>query len=201
MSLRDDLLRLIRLGTHEDTVKFINLRINLSEVASTDIDTILHDTIYYGSHRVLDALINNGLNIHYLNGDGLSALHLAAQNNHLHLMNLLIEEYRIGINNRYQNGDTILHFAIRKGLLDVVKWLLSRGADLNAVNDEGLNVIELAYLLGGEDVLGVIVNHFAENAVEVALNNQINATLEEEISQFSSLEELHLIGGCIDGSV
>lgn len=200
MALSDDLLLHIRLGRHEDTVIFINSYVDV-EVLRENTPVILSNAVYYGSERVLEALVNKGLNIHYINNDGMTALHLAAQNGHLHLMRFLIEKYEIAIDECYLNGDTILHFAIKNGLSSVVKWLLSKGANLHIVNEERMSAMDLAHSLGNEDILEIIVNHLTEQVVEVEYNSQVNATTEGNIMQFPYIEGLNIIGGCDDVSI
>jgi ankyrin repeat protein len=41
-------------------------------------------------------------------------------------------------------GDTPLHWAARYGYLDVVKYLVEKGADVKAVNKDGDNPLHLA---------------------------------------------------------
>lgn len=56
-----------------------------------------------------------------------------------------------------ESGQTLLHYAAAGGHADVIKYLLSNGADPNAVDAEGRNALTIALSEGGSgEVLGML---------------------------------------------
>ncbi|XP_052063026.1 ankyrin repeat domain-containing protein 39-like [Mytilus californianus] len=61
---------------------------------------------------------------------GYTALHVAANNGHLHVVQWLIEEGGMNPLDKSQKGETSLHVAARWGQLNITKWLIEeKGMD------------------------------------------------------------------------
>lgn len=83
-------------------------------------------------------------------------LHRACYFGHNELVSKMIEQMkkRLGINApiivkkwinaRTVTGFTALHFASHKGIYDLLSILINEGAEVEAINDEGLNVLHMA---------------------------------------------------------
>jgi uncharacterized protein len=56
----------------------------------------------------------------------------------------LVEEVGLDVNARDHDGNTALHHAASRGDNEMIEYLLSKGADLKAVNREGQNVADMA---------------------------------------------------------
>jgi uncharacterized protein len=56
----------------------------------------------------------------------------------------LVEEVGLDVNARDHDGNTALHHAASRGDNEMIQYLLSKGADLRAVNREGQNVADMA---------------------------------------------------------
>jgi ankyrin repeat protein len=56
----------------------------------------------------------------------------------------LVEELGLDVNTRDHEGNTALHHAASRGDNEMIQYLLSKGADLKAVNREGQNVADMA---------------------------------------------------------
>jgi ankyrin repeat protein len=56
----------------------------------------------------------------------------------------LVEELGLDVNARDHDGNTALHHAASRGDNEMIQYLLSKGADLKAVNREGQNVADMA---------------------------------------------------------
>ena len=74
---------------------------------------------------------------------GDTALHIACENNHLQIVQYLIEK---GANIEIQDcgGKTSLHFASLYGNTEVVKYLVSKGANKNAKTKNGKTPYDIA---------------------------------------------------------
>ncbi len=56
----------------------------------------------------------------------------------------LVEEVGLDVNTRDHDGNTALHHAASRGDNEMIQYLLSKGADLKAINREGQNVADMA---------------------------------------------------------
>lgn len=68
---------------------------------------------------------SNKINLNATNGDGCTALHVAALSGNLDMMNILLD-HRVSVSARTKSGCTALHLACRERRLNVIKLLLSR---------------------------------------------------------------------------
>ncbi|XP_001659522.2 ankyrin repeat domain-containing protein 27 isoform X2 [Aedes aegypti] len=65
------------------------------------------------------------INLNATNGDGCTALHIAAISGNLDMINILLD-HRVSVTARNKSGCTALHLACRERRLNVIKLLLSR---------------------------------------------------------------------------
>lgn len=128
----------------------------------------------WGSVRVLSALLNHGCKVNARDGEGLTALHLAAgaECNSGDKVRVLLEagakvnmrsgacdEYwwDVGVDGLQDSAVTPLHTAIRRSVLtSALKTLLEAGANVHARTDEGLTALHIACYLcsaGAAEVL------------------------------------------------
>lgn len=75
---------------------------------------------------------------------GEAPLHLAAQNGHVKVVSVLVEDYGALLEAITLDNQTALHFAARYGQLAVAQTLLSLGANPNARDDKGQTPLHLA---------------------------------------------------------
>ncbi len=78
-----------------------------------------------------------------VNKPGWTALHYAATNGHLQIMDLLLEHHAF-IDAQAPNGNTPLMMAAYFGTPEAVKLLIQAGADLNLRNQNGMTALDLA---------------------------------------------------------
>jgi ankyrin repeat protein len=88
----------------------------------------LQKAIFRGRHDVAKVLTENGANVYAIDGTGNNILHLAVQSRN---STSVLFALRNGINVDAINmlGHTALHVAIDQGSLEIIKLLLSAGAD------------------------------------------------------------------------
>lgn len=103
---------------------------------------------FYGHHGVVEELLLSDADPNLYAKDGSSALKVAAEGGHYHVVDLL---FKMGADLDYgTNGDTPLFMAAQEGHLDVVLLLLYAGSDPHKGEITPLSVAQLE---GHEDVV------------------------------------------------
>jgi ankyrin repeat protein len=103
-----------------------------------------------------------GMNLNYQNHMGISPLHICAETGNLEILKYIVEEAprpfedktdftndqvvsgELCINIRDIEGWTPLHSASAEGNLEVLKYLISHGGDIDAINGDEESVLDVA---------------------------------------------------------
>ena len=148
--IKDELLIAIKSPIVESRINMMKLLIdNKANINYTDENGFnpLNIAIESGDMELTKFLITNGANVNSLMQDGVSLIGYAIAQNNMDLLQILIEN---GANVNYTGGDswanTPLQTASRLGLDNVVRILLSRNADINAVDMNGNTALHTAAL-------------------------------------------------------
>ena len=148
--IKDELLIAIKSPIVESRINMMKLLIdNKANINYTDENGFspLNIAIESGDMELTKFLITNGANVNSLMQDGVSLIGYAIAQNNMDLLQILIEN---GANVNYTNGDswadTPLQTASRLGLDNVVRILLTRNADINAVDMNGNTALHTAAL-------------------------------------------------------
>lgn len=148
--IKGELLLAIKSPIVESRINMMKLLIdNKANINYTDENGFnpLNIAIESGNMELTKFLITNGANVNSLMQDGLSLIGYAIAQNNMDLLQILIEN---GANVNYTNGDswanTPLQTASRLGLDNVVRILLTRNADINAVDMNGNTALHTAAL-------------------------------------------------------
>ena len=148
--IKDELLIAIKSPIVESRINMMKLLIdNKANINYTDENGFnpLNIAIESGDMELTKFLITNGANVNSLMQDGVSLIGYAIAQNNMDLLQILIEN---GANVNNTNGDswtdTPLKTASRLGLDNVVRILLSRNADINAVDMNGNTALHTAAL-------------------------------------------------------
>lgn len=148
--IKGELLLAIKSPIAESRIDMIKLLIdNKANINYADDDGFnpLNIAIESGDMELTKFLITNGANVNSLMQDGVSLIGYAIAQNNMDLLQILIEN---GANVNYTGGDswdnTPLQTASRLGLDNVVRILLTRNADINAVDMNGNTALHTAAL-------------------------------------------------------
>lgn len=127
----------------------------------------VHSTIRWNKKSLeeIRAMLSSDELVNILDpNNGNAPIHIAAQNGHLDLVNLLIEK-KAEVNVQNKKGNTALHMAVGYDYYDVAKALIDAGADMELKNEGGFTAqtgidgdtsLGIAFLLGAkssEDVM------------------------------------------------
>ncbi|UKZ58786.1 uncharacterized protein TrAtP1_000109 [Trichoderma atroviride] len=116
--------------------------------------TALHWAALGGYNTILDVLIKNGADVEKISRDGKTALHLAinADNDTMKqkllrawigqggdegLIRALLDDDKIQVDTKVDDGQPLLFVASEEGHADIVKLLVEKGADIEARDENG----------------------------------------------------------------
>lgn len=97
-------------------------------------------------------IINENLSVNYKT----TPLHRAASNNQIELVKLFIEKYNADINLQTSAGETALIGAVKKGRVEIVEYLISKGCSVDTISKCGLTALDYSILQGFYDVSLII---------------------------------------------
>ena len=130
--------------------------------APTSADPLVADAAMRGELETVVSLVNQNVDVNVSQGDGMTALHWAAQHGDLAMVDVLLAAganpeagTRIG---RY----TPLHLASRGGHGAAVRVLLEGGADPRATNTSGTTSLHFAGQTGSVDAVKALLDHGAD---------------------------------------
>lgn len=129
--------------------------------AGADIDTqdrdkrtLLTNAVLSEQKEITEFLIDKGANIDAQDYAGFTALHYAAQDHLMDIARVLLEnKAKVDIQDKY--GNTPLSRAISRPdrkIGEMIKLLLSFGADRNRKNNYGVSPLSLSQTIGNYDV-------------------------------------------------
>ena len=141
------------------------------------IDAKLFKAVTEDDYRSIRSLINRGADINAKDGYGLSVLHLAIKNSSINSINVLLANNSIDLEQTLPDGyfthlgddssnavyigkATPLIYAIFKsgGNSKIVDMLIKKGADVNAVDEEGWSTFLYASAFGNSSMLRSILS-------------------------------------------
>ena len=108
-------------------------------------------------------LIKKGADIYLGNGIGSTALHLAAYRGHVEVTEVLIEEAHADYERKNESGNTPFMVACESGYYSVASFLLEKGANKYALNNDKRSAFHLAAELGREEVVKMLVDDYDIN--------------------------------------
>jgi ankyrin repeat protein len=123
--------------------------------------TPLHVAAEEGDVAGVRAALVQDIDVDALDGNGRTALHLAALNGHVKVVELLLAAPGIDVNAQISNGpdkgQTALHLAAANGHLEVVELLLRYITDVNVQDECGMTALHWAAGNGHVDVVKLLL--------------------------------------------
>lgn len=145
---------------HEDASKLlIDKGADVNSVDNKNVYPI-HRAINISSLSIIKHLIEHGADIDVKNNNGLNILSVVCCHNDIEIIKYLFKENQV--NEQSHQKFTPLYFAIFKGNLDVVKFLIDHNADVNIKDEEGKTPIYTAVLKGYIHIVQYLIDHGAD---------------------------------------
>jgi ankyrin repeat protein len=136
-----------------NTIQTLRVKDTL-EVLLNAIDDVgytpLHLACKLGHVDTVSILLSFGADTQATDQDNYTPLHIAARYGHLEVVRLLLAEQNP--ESFKASHESALYCAVRNGNIDIVKFLIERGADPNCLDRQGNSILTLAASLGNEAV-------------------------------------------------
>ncbi|MHC4604941.1 MAG: ankyrin repeat domain-containing protein [Planctomycetota bacterium] len=129
-------------------------------------ETALHCATFWGYRQIIELLIAHGADINAKTNEGQTAMDIATQQDYPGLSTLLRESgqaqsYRsdsTGEIARKARNYATLHQAVRSGDIEIIRWFIANGADVNEKNYwPGETVLHVAAYEGRKDIAEVLI--------------------------------------------
>lgn len=130
-----------------------NVRTLLNAGATSDdrYKRILYRALEFGNNEILLLLIDKDVDYYGRNNDGNTILEAATSylgsaliktTENLEAVRILVEEVKIDVNTKNEsNGNTAIFTAAETGSINVLKYLIKKGANVNELNKKGYNAL------------------------------------------------------------
>ena len=123
---------------------------------------LVADAAMKGDLAAVKKAVQQGADVNVAQGDGMTALHWAADRGDSAMTELLLKAHANVNTITRDAGYTPLHLASRKGSAAVVRALLQAGADAKAVSGSGATVLHLAAQGGSADAVNALIEKGAD---------------------------------------
>ena len=141
----------------------IVLFLSVLQWGAVPVESPIADAAMRGDAEEVRALIERGLDVNAPQGDGMTALHWAAETGSTEIAHILLG---VGADSEAvtRNGNyTPLHLAARTGSASVVEALLEAGADATTTTSTGeATALHLAVAAGSERAVAALLEHGAD---------------------------------------
>ena len=142
-------------------------------ITSVPADSVVSDAAMVEDIERVTQLLQQGGDVNAAQGDGMTAIHWAAENGNRDIADLLIVAGANLDAITRMGGYSALHLASRKGAAEVVSALLAAGSDVMAETTTGsVTPLHFAAASGNVDVINQLVKAGAEVNAEESVWNQ-----------------------------
>lgn len=172
---------------------------NINVMTRDNLDaTPLHAACSYGSIELVDILKDNGANVFTENNAKMTPFHVACAQGQKDLVEHLLEnvEEEAGrmtvqklINQQTVEGQSLLHLAVLGSYMEIVKFLLYRGADVNQCMDGSETCLHIAAVTGHKEILKLLINY----GINIDMKNDDGRTALHKAARFGKYEVVEIL--------
>ncbi|GFS99414.1 hypothetical protein NPIL_346171 [Nephila pilipes] len=124
--------------------------------------TPLHLAAGKGHTSVVKLLLENGANANLADIKNRNSVELAVVHSKIEVVKLLLQDKNVLINDKGNDGFSLLHIAAQAGNLNIVKYLINQGADCKSLNNYidafGQSLLHHAVLGGQNKILELLID-------------------------------------------
>ncbi|XP_046547545.1 serine/threonine-protein phosphatase 6 regulatory ankyrin repeat subunit A-like, partial [Haliotis rubra] len=155
---RNNILHEACIGGHVDMVKYV-LSQKVPDINSRGQygRTPVMMAAEMGHREVFDLLVREGADVSLLNDNRNNILHEACIGGHVDMVKYVLSQKVADINSRGQFGRTPVMKAAKRGHREVFELLVSEGANVSLVDDDGDNILHVACIEGHVDMLKYVL--------------------------------------------
>lgn len=135
----------------------------------------LHLAVSKGHQDVVALLLEHGASVILLDKKQRTAVDIAVSSGDLESVKLLLKNQNIikGIKLKNKDNDTLLHLASKGSNVDLIKFLMDQGYDINAMNNSGSKPIHIATREGFIEAVQFYITH----GMDINESDIVNRTL------------------------
>ncbi len=139
---------------------FLNEGISINDTNQSGW-TSLHYAAFSGELEVAKLLVAKGANVRAENAYGqkpIDLTHYGKDDGYKGVMELLLDKGEGKVNDTDEDGCTLLRYAVIIGNLEVIKFLIDKGANIHAKDNKGRTPLDLAREGGNTEVVNMLSN-------------------------------------------
>ncbi len=150
-------LELLKKNDYISIKKYIRDGADLNETSETGESVLMYALRYRCDEDIIELLIENGADLEHTDREGVSVFDMAITYDNLKLVKQLVEDGIYDVNKTSRrSGFTPLMCATCYGRIEVVKYLLEKGADKEAFESKGLRARDFARKMNKKTVLQLL---------------------------------------------
>lgn len=137
---------------------FLNEGIRVNDTSNSGW-TPLHYAAFSGELEVAKLLVAKGANVRAENAYGqkpIDLIHYSKDDGYKGVMELLLDKGKGKVNDTDKDGCTLLRYAVIIGNLEAIKFLIDKGANIHAKDNEGRTPLDLAREGGNTEVVNML---------------------------------------------
>ncbi len=150
-------LELLKQNDYLGIKKYIRNGADINEESETGESVLMYALRYRCDEDIIELLIQSGADLRDIDNEGVSVFDMAITYDYFELVQRLVEEnvYNVNATSR-KSGFTPLMCATCYGRIEIVKYLLEKGADKNAIERKGLTAADFARKMNKKSVLEIL---------------------------------------------
>lgn len=118
-------------------------------------------------------------------------MHLAAENGHANIIELLVDKFKASIFERTKDGSTLMHIASLNGHADCAMMLFKKGVYLHMPNKSGARSIHTAARYGHVGIINTLLQKGEKVDVTTNVSKPVYYNFQQAIQYIRFLGQLH----------
>ncbi|XP_061171092.1 putative ankyrin repeat protein RF_0381 [Saccostrea echinata] len=152
----------------------VNTYPNLIDTTDNEGHSALHVVAWGGNIDLFNLFLDKGLDINKTRNDGKTVLQLCCMNGKINMCKFLVNTYPYLVDVINKTGGNVLHDAAWGGNINLFKFFLGKGLDINRTRNDGKTVLHKCCLNGKVDMCKYLCNTYPQ-LIDIIDNDGENA--------------------------